>query len=398
MKKLNLNWTVNQFMSELNKGKVSFTYPIQRAGEQWDLWQKSLLIHSLSEDFPVPSLYAIEEELEVPQKKDPSKVKKVKVYQILDGKQRLTNINAFINLEYALHEDTPNAVIDGESYELAERRFDELDQVVQDAIQNFGLLIYKIEDATDEQIEDIFIRLNNGTPLSKQQKSKGAMGADWAKLFTDIMSHNAIIKKASFTPKQKREAQDEMTIVQTMMLLDKEYTWNSISSNEIEEYAKTFRGNEQKKEIVAKIVEALDYIDKAFADKEAVILKKVHFPMTILASMKAMEMGVDPVRFSDWRDDFKQALKGKKSGGYIPTDYKKYGGAGSVKKDKVNGRIDAMQEHLEEFFKHSKVLSVDSIVTEETTTEGTEVDAKTVLTEKLEEVKKAEEEKQEQTA
>lgn len=345
MKKSSVNWTVKQFTKMVSITKtISFNYPIQRAGNQWNDLQKSLLIHSLSEDFPVPPLYSIVNEEEITDIK--GKVKTGNVYYILDGKQRLTNITDFVEGKYFLHEDTPDAVIDGERYELRERTFEELDEPVRDAILDFSLQIYKLDEATDEQIEELFYRLNNGTPLSKQQKAKAKMGTAWANKIQELVKHEMVQDKASFTSLQIQKADNETAILQTMMLLDDSYAWKSISSNEVFDYAQTFKGNE-KDEIIAQVKKAMDYINLAFEEKEAVMLKKVHFPMTMLTALKAIESEVHPMKFSDWRVEFKLALKQKSE---IKTDYKKHGGAGSVKKEKTMNRINSMQRHMGEYF------------------------------------------------
>jgi hypothetical protein len=353
MKKSSINWTVKQFVKMVDKGTISFDYPIQREGSQWDELQKSLLIHSLAEDYPVPALYSIVNKEEV-------NGKETNVYYILDGKQRLTNISGFIKGEYFLHEDTPPAYIDGKKYELAERMFEELEEEVQDAIIDFSLQIYKMDEITDEQIEDLFYRLNNGTPLSKQQKAKAQMGTEWAKKIQGLVKHEVMLPaeeggKASFTALQRKKADHETALLQTMMLLDENHEWESISSNHVADYAQTFRNNTEKDSVVEKVLTALDYINVAFEEKEAVLLRKVNFPMTLLTALKAIELQVHPMRFSDWRHEFKQALKGKSE---IKTDYKRHGGAGSVKKAKTLGRVEAMVSHLEEYFKANSPLAV----------------------------------------
>lgn len=344
MKKSSINWSVKQFVKMVDKGTISFDYPIQREGSQWDNLQKSLLIHSLAEDFPVPPLYSVTEQIEIEEGKKPQNL-----YYILDGKQRLTNIQSFINNQLVLHEDTPVAEIDGVKYELAERIFDELEEEVQDAILSFSLQIYKMDEITDEQIEDLFYRLNNGTPLSKQQKSKAKMGTEWAKKIQSIVNHNLMKEKASFTPLQIKKADHETAILQTMMLIDESHELKSISSNDVFNYAMTFKGDDSKDALVEQVIKAMDYIDNAFAEKEPTMMKKVHFPMTLVTAMTFMENNLSYEIFEDWKEEFKKSLKAKKDSDFIPTDYKKYGGAGSVKKEKVEGRVKAMQVHMHEY-------------------------------------------------
>lgn len=361
MKKASINWSVKQFVSMVDKGTISFEYPIQREGSQWDLLQKSLLIHSLAGDYPVPALYSITEPLPAEEGK-----KQKDLYYILDGKQRLTNIKSYVNGEYFLHVDTPNVMIDDEEYVLSEKAFSELDELVQDAIKSFSLQIYKMTEISDEEIEDLFFRLNNGTPLSKQQKAKAKMGTEWATKIQGLVKHELIQDKASFTQLQIRKADHETAILQTMMIMDTDYDWANISSNEVASYAHTFKGNTAKDEIVKKVMDAMDYVNTAFEDKETVLLKKVNFPMTILTAIKAMEEDIHPIRFSDWREEFKKALKPKKTDtDIISTDYARYRGAGSVKKDRTEGRIREMQKHLDEYFKSTSPNVIAEIATAE---------------------------------
>lgn len=349
MKKSSINWNVKQFMKMIDKGSISFDYPIQREGCQWDDIQKALWIHSLAIDFPVPALYSIVE----PQETTGEEKKPSNVYFIIDGKQRLTNTFDFVKGLYFLHEDTPNAIIDGQEYILAEKTFDQLDEEVQDAILSFSLQIYRLDEITDEEIEDLFYRLNNGTPLSKQQKAKAKMGTEWAKKIKGIVDHKVVKEISAFTPLQIRKADHETAILQTMMLIDNQYAWKSIASNEVFSYSQTFKNDNAKDKIVEKIIETMDYLSESFNSKESVLLKKVNFPMTLLTAMEAKNKEISPEEFSEWRKEFKDSLKNRE--GSIYTDYKEFGGAGSVKKDKTLGRVEAMKKHLEEY--HEKKLN-----------------------------------------
>lgn len=84
---------------------LRFDLPIQRAAGQWSPLQKSLLVHSLLADFPVPPLYFIKYK-----GKDDSVI-----HQALDGKQRCTSLFEYINGDYKLHSSTPDVVVDGKT-------------------------------------------------------------------------------------------------------------------------------------------------------------------------------------------------------------------------------------------------------------------------------------------
>ena len=63
MNKTKLSWTVANIdkMSE-EKKVLSFEHPIQRKSEQWSDRQKSLLIHSMLANYPVPNIYVLRED------------------------------------------------------------------------------------------------------------------------------------------------------------------------------------------------------------------------------------------------------------------------------------------------------------------------------------------------
>ncbi|MEB6550160.1 DUF262 domain-containing protein [Heyndrickxia sporothermodurans] len=333
MKKLSVSWSAKQLTKMFNKGTISFDYPIQRAGDQWDHWQKSDLIQSLADDYPVPPLYSIKEG---------------DIYYILDGKQRLTTIFDFINNKFQLHEETEPATIDGKEYSLAECYFEELHEEVQDNITDYMLLNYKLENTTDEEIEKLFFKLNNGTPLSKQQKAKSKMGTEWAKRIKKVVEHEFMTEKAAFSAGQIRKADNETAILQTMMLLDKSHELKSISSNHVFDYTQTFREDEQNKiALLENVIEIMDYLNDAYGEKETVLAKKVNFPMLLITAKLAIEKDITVSEFQHWTDEFKKSLKGKSD---IETNYKEFGGAGSVKRDKTLGRIREMEKHFEEYF------------------------------------------------
>jgi len=364
MKKSKLTPTVKAIVNGIDKGTYSFEYPIQREGGQWSHYQKSLLIHSYATDYPVPAIYSVVEIHPVTTvKKGEEITKDVSVYMMLDGKQRMTNTYHFykgMDEFEKLHADTPTVKIDGEEIEIAGKRFDELPEEIQERILDFTLDHWKIDEATDEEIEDMFYRLNNGTPLSKMQQGKAKMGTEWAIKIKGLVKH-PMMNVASFSPAQLRNADNELAILQTLMLLDENYEIKSFSSGDVAQYALTFKDDvEHKDTLVAKVATAMDYLAKAFNAepkegqeliKEKDMLKKVHFPMTLLTALDAIEMGVSPEQFATWAEDFKAIFtKGKnKRETSIKTKYLTWSGAGSVKKPNTINRVKEMIAHFESY-------------------------------------------------
>lgn len=159
-----------------NKGTLTFDNPIQRSGSQWTLLQKSLLIHSILMGYPVPNCYFLKSKNENGDT----------VYDCLDAKQRLTSIFDFAEGKYELHSATPACTFDGCDYDLANLSFDELADDLKDEILGCRLSIFCLEECTDEEVEEIFARLNNSTPLSPIQKCRSVMSTELARWTKEI--------------------------------------------------------------------------------------------------------------------------------------------------------------------------------------------------------------------
>lgn len=142
VKRLNINWNARQLVKMCMNGSITFDNAIQR-GYVWDIKRKSLLIESMIIGYPVPAFYA---------KRDENKV-----FDMLDGKQRSEAICGYLNNEYAL---------EGVSEEYEGKFFNELPEEVKDEIISYSLTVYYFEDITDEEVNEMFFRLNNGKPLT----------------------------------------------------------------------------------------------------------------------------------------------------------------------------------------------------------------------------------------
>lgn len=142
LKRSNINWNARQLYKMCMNGNITFDNAIQR-GYVWDIKRKSLLIESMIIGYPIPAFYARRDEN--------------KVFDMLDGKQRSSAITEYLNDEYALT---------GVSEELEGKLFSELPEETQDDIISYSLTVYYFEDITEDEVNEMFYRLNNGKPLT----------------------------------------------------------------------------------------------------------------------------------------------------------------------------------------------------------------------------------------
>ncbi len=334
MKKQAIQYNAKQMRTMIEKGNLSLTSPIQRRPGQWDNMKASLLIHSMLSDYIVPPIYFSKVDTgNVNEKGRP-------VYQceVIDGVQRLSTIFSFINDEFELNANTPTAEVDDETVELAGKKFSDLSDDVQEEIKRFNFTVYNLEDFTDEEIEEIFFRLNNGVSLTKGQQSKAKLGLELSGFINEILSREFFTTIAHFTALQYRRSADQLTLMQSMMLLDHKYNgyeFKSISESDILTYAESIRGkySDEQRERIVKIV---DYLEDAF-DEHDKFMKKINIPMVFVVADYAITSGIDRADFYNWFNEFSDSYS-------ADCEYAQYCGSGSVKKPSVLERIHIMKD------------------------------------------------------
>lgn len=325
MQKSTLPTGVRTLKKWYEKNNLMLDHPVQRSGSQWGLLQKSLLIHSMLAGYPVPPLYLLK-----------SKKGQDTIYDALDGKQRVTSIFDFIEGGYALHGGTPEVEMDGTVYDLANMTFEELGEECRDEILSYRFSIFCLEDATDEEVEEIFKRLNNSTPLSPIQKCRSELGLELSAWAKEVCQRDFFQHAIYLTVAQLRREADLEVLLQTMLLLDarhEDYDYKAISAKEVTKYCKHIRGNynADKRNMIEEIV---DYLGEAFPDKHK-FLRKSNVPMIMVLTKIALEHDITPSEFKEFLDEFCEAR--------CPA-YTINMGTSNTKRAKTEGRLTALQD------------------------------------------------------
>jgi hypothetical protein len=158
--------------------------PYQREASAWSLDKQQLFIDSLLNGYDVPKIY-----LHDLRGKHPTQV-----YAVVDGRQRLTAIWRFLRDELALADDfriepaNRPELPEGTRDPVAGQRFSELDPAWQRVLRTTYLAVVLIQNATEDDIEDLFSRLNNGEPLTAAEK-RNAFGGAVAELAREAAQH-----------------------------------------------------------------------------------------------------------------------------------------------------------------------------------------------------------------
>ena len=333
MNKSTLPTGVRSLLGWISKGTLRLDAEIQRASGQWTNLQQSLLIHSILVEYPIPPLYFKK------YKDDDGNT----CYSCLEGKQRLSTLLAFCSDEgFALNSATPEANVDDTDFDLANLHFNELSEECRDCVLGFRFTIYCIEDATEDEIAEIFARLNNATPLTKIQKCRGILGSEMSKWLREIHEKPFFTQALSLSAAQARREAPLEILLQSMLLLDvrhEGYEWKGISANDVTKYCESIKNtyNQDKRDM---ILEITDYLGEAF-DTRHTWLKKSNAPMVFVLAKCALEAEVDATDFSMFIDRF---------GSHENEAYAEGMGNGNVKREKTEKRLNALVSAFEEFF------------------------------------------------
>jgi hypothetical protein len=140
-------------MNERKEVRVNRQY--QRSDQVWPRAAQSFLIETILMNFPVPKLF-------LHQKTDLRTRKPIK--EIVDGQQRTRAIVDYYNDEYALTSNVTLADAVG-------KRFSDLPENLQGQFKDYGLHFDLFVGATDEDVREVFRRMNSFTvPLNPEEQ------------------------------------------------------------------------------------------------------------------------------------------------------------------------------------------------------------------------------------
>ncbi|MGH7176366.1 MAG: HNH endonuclease family protein [Tepidisphaeraceae bacterium] len=160
---------VAKLIKAFNAGSLLRNPEYQR-GEAWSEVQKATFIDSIFRAYPIPALFlhvvesaGLEEE---PSKK----------YEIVDGQQRLTALRDYAAGKFTLLEIGDKSKlripksIRAQSKPWAGKFFGDLSDKLVEQFESAEITVFQIgPDAHPDEIRDLFIRLQSGTALSRQQ-------------------------------------------------------------------------------------------------------------------------------------------------------------------------------------------------------------------------------------
>ncbi len=309
------NKTVSAKRIYKDKEDYRFDSIIQR-NFVWDELKKSIFIHSMMIDFPIPPMFAQE---------NPDSEKQL---FMLDGKQRLSTVVEFLGGELTLHKDTPPV----ENIEVAGMNYDALPDDLKDNVKDYSFLVYFFKGMTDAQRDELFLRLNGGKPLTRIELTRVEAGVDFMEYIRELAKNPFFNNQ--FTEKQKDKFANEEVVLQCVNLIYNDGVdgfSGKVISNMVTDLKQTPLSQQQQEAIQ----NTVEYLNVAFPEKEK-FLKKVNIPIIFSLALQYMKDLTATEFFYKVKTFFES-----------PTDeYTEAARVGSAKPEAIATRLSELEEFI----------------------------------------------------
>lgn len=315
---------LSSLLKDIAKNKYDFNHPLQRQSGQWNKLSMSKLIDSAIRLYPIYPALVVDNGDDA--------------YGVIDGKQRLTIFTSYANNEFALHKSLSPVDIDGTEYEIAGKKFDKLDEEVKERFKSREFQLYIMTNATENDIREIFARINSSKGLTNTQKRTVVESEELAKVVFELKSHPVFTKIT--TPTQRKKDEDKDIVRQVLMLseMSSEYDFGSFRNEDINKFIERYNGNINYGKVET-IKEAMTALDTAF---ETISVNKVTVPILLYGYYRIVKDKKGMQKWNDWVKNFIETYDTNE-------EYKQYcNGSGTASAEMVKGRLQYFRDAIRE--------------------------------------------------
>ncbi len=278
------------FSAEARQKKID-PKPAYQRGPVWSQAQQQLFIDSILRGYDIPKLY-----LRSVSGADYE-------WEIIDGQQRLRAIWQFIDNRYPLSDDSDPVA----GHKIAGKVFSDLHDDLQQEFRAYELSVIVVEDAVDDDIEDMFLRLQNGVPLNSAEKRNAISGQIRNFIRQVADTHKLMTTSVPF--KNNRYSHDE--VVAQMMLIELTGGPTSIRHNNLKTMYQSHKRFKIGSAQASKLRAVMKFLSKAFPRRTPELNKVNLVSLYIVVSelLTKYSLGGRENEFAKWFFDFERRRK-----------------------------------------------------------------------------------------
>ena len=228
--------------------KINFDPDYQR-GLVWNDLQKARLIDSILRGFDLPKFYFRDSTTSEYQ------------FDVVDGQQRLTAIHEFVHGRFPLSNDSSN-LPDFEN--LSGKYHADLPLEAIHRLDRYQLQISVISEATDDEIRQLFLRLQEGVSLNTAEK-RNAVGGNMRDFIHEIANTYAIFDRLSI----KADRFNRQDFLSHVVQLELAGGPNDVKGADLMRmYASQYEFDNNSK-VANKVRKVLRFMEKVFPSQES---------------------------------------------------------------------------------------------------------------------------------
>jgi hypothetical protein len=227
-------------IDKIYKRRDRIEMPDYQREEVWSKAKKQLLIDSILKGWHLPKLYF--------RKVDENS------FECVDGQQRLAAIFEFFEDQLSLAPDTATR--------FSATKYSDLSDEVSDAFDDYDVDIEEVEDVGDDELEELFRRLQLGTPLNTAENLNAISGS--MREFCHQLSKEPFFT-TKVTLRNNRYAYFE--IVARWLFLEARGIQPQVRYPQLESFLRENRTFSIESDTAKRAINTLKYLDGAFPEK-----------------------------------------------------------------------------------------------------------------------------------
>lgn len=260
----------------------------------WTTKQKQLLIDTILRGYDVPKMYW----QRLPAGDDHE-------FAVIDGQQRLRTIWEFCSGEFALHKDMDP--ING--IKIAKQRYADLDFNLRSKFDIYFFDVIIVEEAVqneeEDEIRDMFLRLQNGTTLKAQEKRNAMPGK--MRDFVKSISKHPFFENCKFS--NSRFTYDH--VAAQMVCLELAGQPTNVKDGDLNKLYKENTTFDTNGDAAKRVKRVLDYMLRAFPEKTPELERYNAITLYCISSAlvrRYVHAGTESI-LSDWFIDFETSRR-----------------------------------------------------------------------------------------
>ena len=240
---------ISTLVRRYKRGKIDLNPTFQR-GPVWSKGQKQSLVDTILRDMDIPKIYLREVSRDGFE------------HEVVDGQQRLRAVIDFCNGKYKTE---PTEIDEKQIPAVSYEDLDELSDELRDQFDTYAFSVVILRDATDEEVEDMFLRLQNGTPLKAQERRNAITGN--MRDFVNKVSEHGFFLKCGFKDSRSAFAQVAAQMVRLELGFKREGKCCNIKKSDLDKMYMEGRDFDVNSPEARDIQKTLECLLKAFPRK-----------------------------------------------------------------------------------------------------------------------------------